>query len=259
MDYIVDAVKLVLEIEGIFLIGSMIALAVTLRSALGFGDGLLAVPMLAFIIELKEVVPLLLLLTTTTSVYPLWKDRGHIQFDSLKRTSIAAFVGIPFGVLLLELSNVLIMKGALGLILIGLAIWKLNPSNSFRLKSCYWSYFFGALAGILGSAYALRGVVFSVYSNLRGWDRSKYKSTISGFYLISGVLIPINYFGAGLITQKVMGLYFVMLPVAVISTVIGHGASNKVAVDFFQKLVWIFLLLVGLILLIRTSVTILDY
>jgi len=254
MEYIYTALNLATQTDDFYLICIIVALALLVRAAIGFGDGLLAVPLLAMLIELKEAVALILFLSTTISVYPLWKDRHHLQFDSLKRTSTAALLAIPLGVLLLGVANEQIMKGFLGALLTSLSFWKLKSVKNIQLQSKYWSYFFGVLAGILGAAYGLRGIVFSLYAGFRGWGPGKFKSTINGFYLLSGVLIPVTYYSTGLITQRLVGLYIVMFPVAILTSLLGHGLTDKLNAEIFQKIVWISLLIIGMLLLTHVAI-----
>ncbi|MDX2423561.1 MAG: sulfite exporter TauE/SafE family protein [Amphritea sp.] len=253
MEYITESLRLALNSGGLSYIFLILFLALLLRAAIGFGDGLLAVPLLTVFIELREAVPLILLLSTTISFFTLWKDRHALQLGSLKRTSFSAILGIPLGVLLLSFGNEDIAKGLLGFLLITIAAWQLLPSSNFRLKGDGWSYLFGGLAGMLGSAYALRGIVFSIYGNLRGWGASEFKSTISGFYIISGVLIPITYIAAGLITQRLLGLYLLLLPAAILASIIGQRLTSKFDGAAFQRIIWLFLLLFGCVLAARLA------
>ena len=249
--YVGDAVSQALATDGFIWICAIVSAALVLRAAIGFGDGLIAVPLMSLIIDVSEAVPVILFLSTTMSLYPLWKDRSHIQLGSLGRTSIAAFVGIPLGVALLGWGNDDLMKGILGALLIALAWWQLRTPSATRLEWHGWSYVFGTLAGMLGSAYAMRGIVFSVYGALRGWGPKKFKGTISAFYVASGIVIPITYFGAGLITPRIIGFYLVILPLAVLATVVGYGITDRVDAGVFKRWLWMFLFALGLVLIVR--------
>ena len=249
--YIGEAVSQALATDGFIWVCAIVSAALVLRVAIGFGDGLIAVPLLSLIVDVSEAVPTILFLSTTMSLYPLWKDRSHIQLGSLGRTSIAAFVGIPLGVVLLGWGNDSLMKGALGALLIALAWWQLCTPAQTRLEWSGWSYIFGTAAGVLGSAYALRGTVFSVYGALRGWGPKKFKGTINAFYVVSGILIPITYFGAGLITPRIVGFYLVILPLAVLATMLGYRVTDRVDATVFKRWLWMLLFGLGFVLIVR--------
>jgi hypothetical protein len=252
MEYITYSLNQAIGVSDLGYIAMILFAALMLRAAIGFGDGLLAVPLLTLFIDLQEAVPLVLLLGSSISIVALWQERQCLQLGSLGRTSVAALLGIPLGVMLLSFGNEDVIKGFLGLLLITMAIWKLLPMSSFQLQGPYWSYLFGGLAGILGSAYALRGVVFSIYGGLRGWNPGQFKSTISGFYILSGILIPITYFSAGLITPKLIGLYLLLLPLAILSTFIGGHLTKRLNADLFQRVIWIFMFLFGVLMIVKS-------
>lgn len=250
-EFLISSFSQAMSIDYINYVALIFFVALLLRSAIGFGDGLVAVPLLTFFIDLREAVPLLIALSTTISIFALWKDRQSLQVSSLKKTSFSALAGIPLGIMLLSLGNESFIKGMLGLFLIAMAVWKLLPVPSFQLRGSGWSYFFGGLAGVLGSAYALRGIVFTIYGGLRGWNQTEFKSTISGFYILSGFFIPFGYFLAGLITQKLVGLYLLFLPLAFLSTLLGNLLTRKLDSELFQRVIWFFLLVFGFVLMGR--------
>lgn len=255
MDYILSSISLVLNQPQTLWIALVITLALFTRAAIGFGDGVIAVPLLSLTMNLSEAVPLILFISTVMSIVALWKDRSEIQLGSLKRSAGMALLGFPVGILLLGASNDAIVKSALGLILIALSIWFFAPTRKIQLKAPGWSYVFGLAAGILGGAYAFRGIVFGIYASLRGWTPAQFKGTIHGFYLISSLFIPFGYFGAGLVTPRVIGLFFVMLPAGLLATLAGRWASARLDPASFQKLIWSTLLLLGIFILLQNLIS----
>ncbi len=254
MDYLLSAVNAVLSDPQIIWIALVILIALFTRAAIGFGDAIIAVPLLSLIMELSEVVPLVLFISTVMSFVSMWQNRTHIQIGSLKRTGVMALLGFPLGILLLGISDPQLVKSLLGLLLIILAIWYFLPTRRFHLKANAWSYLFGLIAGILCGAYAIRGIVFGIYGGLRGWSAAQFKSTIHSFYLVSSILIPIGYFGAGLVTTRVIGLFIVMLPVGFIATLLGNWSSGRLDDRSFQTLIWSVLLLLGFFYVVTSSV-----
>ena len=247
MDYILSSISLVLDEPHIIWMALIVLLALFTRAAIGFGDGVIAVPLLSLMIDISEAVPFILFISTLMSFVALWKDRAHVQFGSLKRTASMALLGFPFGILLLGVTDNELVKSLLGFVLIIMAIWFLSPAKKIQLKAEGWSYLFGLLAGVLGGAYAFRGIVFGIYGSLRGWSPAQFKGTIHSFFLVSGIFIPFGYFGAGLVTPRVIGLFFVMMPVALFATLVGTWFSGKLNAQTFQKVIWSVLLLLGVI------------
>ncbi len=254
MVYLLSAVNAVLSDAQIIYIALVVLIALFTRAAIGFGDAIIAVPLLSLVMDLSEAVPLILFVSTVMSVVSMWNERSHIQFGSLKRAGFMALAGFPLGVFLLGSADEHMVKASLGFLLIALALWYFLPTRQLYLKASAWSYLFGLLAGILCGAYAIRGIVFGIYGNLRGWSPAKFKSTIHSFYLLSSILIPITYFGAGLVTPRVLALFIVLLPVGFIATLAGSWCSGKLDDGNFQRLIWLGLLLLGVFYVLRNVV-----
>jgi len=258
MEYFLSSVHLALDKPETAWIALIVFATLFIRAAIGFGDGLIAVPLLSFFMNISEAVPLILFLSSSMSIIAYWRDCQQTQLGSLGRTAIAALIGFPLGAVFLSLANPELVKGVLGAVLIVLAIWQLWIHTDIKLKGTLWSYIFGLLAGILGSAYALRGVVFAIYGGLRGWSPAQFKSTIHGFYIISGLMVPFVFFAGGLVTQRIIGLYLLMLPLAIIATLFGGSATRKLDALQFQKIIWWCLLTLGILFVLRFTFALLT-
>lgn len=225
---------------------SVICFALFVRGAFGFGDGLIAVPLLSLSISVKVAVPLILLLSIATSITGLLRERASVQLGSLKRAGTVALISFPLGIFLLSLLDELLVRKVLGVLLLLLAVWALWIKELPRLVSPWWSYLFGFFAGILGGAYALRGIVFGLYGSFRGWSSAQLRSTLHGFYLLSGLLIPVGFWSAGLLTQQLLWLALVLLVPAVLSAKLGHWTAQHLDEKGFKKALWILVAALGL-------------
>lgn len=239
----------ILSSPQIIWIVAIIMIAQFVRAAIGFGDSVIAVPLLSLIIDITEAVPLTLLLATVSSFVVMWKNRTEIQLKSLKRTTVMALIGFPIGIYLLAVEDSEYLKLTLGLLLCIFAIWYFSPKNFIQLKSTKWSYIFGLSSGVLGGAFGLRGLVFSVYGSMRGWTPEQFKSTIHSFYLTTGILIPFGYYIAGMITVNLMALFIIALPASYIATLMGTSLSSKISHNLFQAVIWAALFAIGALII----------
>lgn len=245
LDYLLGALNTALDFPDTIWIAAIVAGTLFIRAAIGFGDGLIAVPLLSFFMDIQQAVPFVLLIASAMSLLSFYLDRQQVQLSSLRRAGLAAIVGFPIGVFFLSSASPDLIKVGLGVALVMLASWQLWGSTQFTLKGSYWSYVFGLLAGVLGGAYSLRGVVFAVYGGLRNWSPAQFKSTIHSFYIITGLFIPIVYALSGLVNQYVIGLFLLMLPVALIATYLGAHLTGNLDSERFKQLIWWFLMGLG--------------
>ena len=80
-------------------------LASLVRSTLGFGESLVAVPLFLLFLPLEVAVPLSVLLSIFIALIIVIQDHKKIHFQSAKWLVIYAILGIPFGLLILIYGN----------------------------------------------------------------------------------------------------------------------------------------------------------
>ena len=72
--------------------------AVVVRSAFGFGDVLVSVPILTLFVSPKMVIPLMGLVGATNALLMLWRERGEVRWHPVRFLLMASVVGVPIGV-----------------------------------------------------------------------------------------------------------------------------------------------------------------
>jgi uncharacterized membrane protein YfcA len=80
---------------------AVLFLATLVRSAFGFGEALVAVPLLALLIPVTVAAPLAVLLSVTVAAVVLAQDWRHVHLGGAWRLVLATLPGIPLGLWLL--------------------------------------------------------------------------------------------------------------------------------------------------------------
>ena len=75
--------------------------ATLIRSAFGFGEALLAVPLLAFFVPVKVAAPLAVLVSITIAALVVAQDWRKVHARSAAWLVVSSVLGIPLGLLLL--------------------------------------------------------------------------------------------------------------------------------------------------------------
>src|SRR5690625_6627851 len=88
-----------------FAILAILFVATFIRSAFGFGEALIAVPLLALIIPIEVAAPVAVLVSITVSVFAVAQDWRHIHFDSAGRLFVWPIPGIPGGLWLRTIAS----------------------------------------------------------------------------------------------------------------------------------------------------------
>jgi uncharacterized membrane protein YfcA len=100
--------------------------ATIVRSALGFGEALLAVPLVAFVLPVDVAAPVAVLVSITVAAIVLARDWRHVEVGIAMRLTGFTLLGVPLGLLALRTVPDPIVKGTLGAMVTGFAAFSLR-------------------------------------------------------------------------------------------------------------------------------------
>jgi uncharacterized protein len=232
---------------------SIMFLATALRSSLGFGEALIAVPLLAFFIPITIAAPLAVLVSVTIAAVIILQDWRKIHFHSAVWLIIPTIFGIPFGLLLLKSSHQRGVKTTLAALLLAFALYSLAGKQPARLvkDSRPWLLFCGFLAGVFGGAYGMNGPPLAIYGAMRRWSAQHFRATLQGYFLPAGVLGLVGYAVSGLWTASVTHLYLISLPVVLPTIFLGSALNHRLQPDDFLRYVYAGLALIACLLFVQ--------
>jgi len=232
---------------------SIIFIATIFRSAFGFGESLVAVPLLALWIPLNIAVPLSVLISISVAGVVVVQDWKKIHFRSAGGLILFTLIGIPIGLMLLIKIDERIVKAALGTIITLFSIYSLIGKQLKELKtdSLAWLFGCGLFAGILGGAYGLNGPPLVIYGAKRRWSAQHFRATLQGYFLVASIVGMIGYWLTGLLIPMVIHYYLLSLPVMLPAVFIGRVINHRLHGESFFKYVYFVLLGIGLFLLIK--------
>jgi hypothetical protein len=233
-------------------VAAVLFIAAFVRSALGFGDAVVAMPVLAMILGLRTATPLVAFVGPTISILILAADWRKVEFRAAGRLIIATIVGIPFGIYGLSRLPETPLKMALGAVILAYGLMGLSrPGARMTAEPKRFPWLIGWVAGVLGGAYNTNGPPIVAYGMLRGWPPESFRATLQGYFLPTGLAIVAGHGLAGLWTPAVFRTYLIALPGIVIGVVLGGLLNKRVSHELFTKLVYASLGLMGAGMLIR--------
>jgi uncharacterized membrane protein YfcA len=127
--------------------------ATLIRSAFGFGEALVAVPLLVFGIPLEVAAPLAVLVSITIAGIVVVQDWKKIHVRSAGWLVFSTLFGIPLGLMLLTSSHQRAVKAALGVVILMFSAYSLVGRTPLELKreNRGWLFVSGFCAGILAA------------------------------------------------------------------------------------------------------------
>jgi uncharacterized protein len=225
--------------------------ATLIRSAFGFGEALIAVPLLALMLPVKVAAPVAVLLSITIAAVVVAQDWRHVHLRSATRLVLWTLLGIPLGLLLLRTAPEPLVKGALGVVVAGFSILALRRGDSWRLADDSHAWIFGVTAGVLGGAYGMNGPPLVMFGSLRGWRPERFRATLQGYFLPASVIGLAGYWVTGLWTPVVTRYYLLSLPTALLAIGLGRAINRRLDADRFLVYIHAGLFVSGAVLLVQ--------
>ena len=235
-----------------FLVILIIFCATLTRSTFGFGDALVAMPLLTIAIGIRAATPLIALVAFSTSFLIIIRNWEKAQIQAAWRLIISSLLGIPAGLFLLKHGNEKVIKTILAFVIIIISLFNLVRPRSLKLEGEKFAFIFGFIGGILGGAYNTNGPPVVIYGTLRRWNPGNFRATLQGYFLPTSISIAIGHGLSGLWTEKVFIYYLINLPFVVTAIIIGGVLNRSITGRNFINFIFMLLILMGLLLLLHT-------
>lgn len=229
----------------------VIFFASLIRSTFGFGEGLIAVPLLSLIIPIEIAAPVAVLLSIAIAAVVVVQHWQKVHLRATGWLLAPTLLGIPLGIALLTSVHQHIVKGVLAVVLIafsGYFLW-CQRAPELQRDSRGWLLACGFLAGVLGGAYGMNGPPLVIYGSMRRWSPQHFRATLQGYFLPASIAAMAGYWFSGLWIPAVTHYFLISAPVAILAIVLGGFLNRRLRGDTFLKFVHAGLLCVGIVLL----------
>lgn len=224
-----------------------------IRSIFGFGESLIAVPLLALYIPLEIAVPISVLVSILIAGVVVVQDWQKIHIVSASWLVLFSLLGIPLGLVLLTSANEQLVKAFLAIVIIAFSIYSLfGRSIVLKSENWYWLFICGFLAGIFGGAYGLNGPPLVMYGSMRRWSAQHFRATLQGYFLPASLIGMIGYWVKGLWVPVVTHHFLWSIPAIIPAIFLGRIINKKMKGDSFFKYIYLGLIAIGGLLLIQS-------
>lgn len=224
------------------------------RGLVGFGSGMIAVPLLALVYPLPTVVPAIMALDFAASLALSGIDRRHADFSEVASLlpfgAIGALVGVwglinlPSGPLLLTLGVFVAFFGLRYLFALG----------GSRAISRLWAAPAGLLGSMTGGMFGTSAPPYVIYLTHRLGDKTRVRATFSVLFVVDG--------GFRLILMLLAGLFSTTAPLMTMATgvpammlglALGSRLHGKASNAHLSRVTGGLLILAGLSLILKVA------
>ena len=216
----------------------------------GFGGGLVAIPLLCLIMDVKIAVPLCIvsgLVITTVMAYEL---RRLFEWCKILPLLIGSLPGVLAGTVLLKETDPVLINRFLGLMLISISGFNLIFTPKPLNPSSAWGYIAGFFSGGLNAMTGAGGPPAIIYTTLHDWKKDEIKATLTGFFALSGYLTAAVHAFSGVITWSTMTYFVLTLPSVLLGTFAGSRISGRINRRTYLRTVYLLLAGLGVMMLV---------
>jgi len=243
----------------------VVTAAVGVRSVWGFGDAMLAVPLLSLVIGLDQATPLITLTGALVAVSLLRERPELIERPRILRLLAGAVLGAPIGLYLLVGVPPAWAHAVLGLLLLGFGLWSLTgqrtgtgPSVRGPRTELALDLGFGLLAGVSSAAFNIAGPPMLLYAAARGWSADELRVNLQAVFLPLALLTMTGHALAGLWSVEVLGLAALALPLVWLTTRLAPRLRQRSSDRRGRVVVYGLIVALGLAELVRAAVALLG-
>lgn len=224
----------------------------------GFGTALFALGFFLNVMPPVQAVAVVVVLSAVTGLQGVWIVRHAIGANKrrLARFLIPALIGIPLGVLVLNLIEARSLKLMIAafLILYGGYFSLRARLPRFERPTPVWDMLVGFLGGVLGGAASLSGALPMMWCALRPWPRHETRAVLQPFNvavlgLTAGLLALQGAYG-----RETLITLALAIPVAILSAQGGIAIFKRLSDDAFRRLLIALTFFSGAVLMIRELV-----
>ncbi len=236
----------------IFLLaGCIFFVAGFVQGLTGFGSALVAIPLLSLILDIKVAVPLCILNGLVITVYLALHLRRHLDRTKILPLVVGSIPGVFVGATLLQRVDSGIIRFCIGLLLICYSLYNLLVRPRPLGLSRVWGYAAGFLTGAIGAAFSAGGPPTIIYSTLAGWKKEQIRATLSGFFVVNGIITAVVHVLTGVSSLTTAQIFLVTAPFVFLGTVAGSHVTGKINQQTYLRIIYVFLVVMGIMMIVQ--------
>ena len=226
----------------------------TVRGSAGFGG--LNGPLLMVVLPAKVVVPGLVFLGVVSSAAIVVRDHRDIDWRAVWRILPYGIAGTAVGVWLFDSLDADAIEKGLGAFLLAyglFALWRVGraPRHS-KIPPDVLAGVMGSLSGVIGTMFgAMAGVFVAVFLDILKLAKGAFRVTMAATLLTLGVFRAAGYVAVGAVTNDVLILIAVSLPLTWIGIVLGNRMHARLNQQGFSRFVGVLFVVIGMFLFAR--------
>lgn len=227
---------------------AVVVVAAAAQAVSGFGFALIATPVVAILIGPKAAVVGLTIVGVVLVAQLSLRSRGHVDGRTVLVVTVAAVLGMPLGLLVLDRTDDRALTTIIAMVVIGFAIllWRGLRLPAGRSTDAIA----GFTAGILSTSTGTSGPPIVIALSSDEMTPAAFRGTISAIFLVQGTVALVAFGLGGRITSDALSVALAGLPGLILGSYLGEHGFRRLEAERFRSVVFGMLLLSGVVSLL---------
>lgn len=221
----------------------------------GMGAAMVALPIVACVLEMSEAVPASCLVATVVAIYVAWMYRAHCRLSPLGPLLLGCVPGVAAGVYVLRVVPGLWLQAGLGAGLVLYVCWRRlhRGGAATHPESVRGGAISGFASGFANAAISFSGPPVAIYALYVGWDKDTTRGTLGLYFLGICIVTCLAQAAAGFYTPVVLKAALFGMPGALAGLLVSLPFARTVRESVFQAILLVMIGLAGIICLFRAA------
>ena len=219
------------------------------RAVSGFGAGVVATPLLTFVLPMSVTVPLITVIGGVASLRQVLRDWREAEWRRLAILVPGSLAGIATGLYVFKTVDQALLARALGAYILLYAAYSLLGEKLLRgsLDMPRWLVHpVAALGGFVATIFGgLAGAIYATYLDALRLSKGAFRVTMSAMLLLLALLRSVGYIAAGVFRLDDFALIAAALVPVAIGTIVGDRLHDRLDPRAFRRVIGVLLVASG--------------
>jgi uncharacterized membrane protein YfcA len=220
----------------LIVVGSAVFVAAMMQIVAGFGFALLGVPLMTLAIDPKIAVVVSALTGVFVTTWQAVRSRADADRQLVRRLTLAAYVGMPFGLLVFIEVNDDVLRLLLGVAVL-IAVVMLALRLNMHHARPRFDYAAGFVSGVLNTSLSTNGPPLVFALQARQLSAETFRATITMVFALSNVLGLALFVASGRVTRDGLVASAITIPAMILGQSVGFPLRKHIHGERFRYLV----------------------
>jgi len=228
-----------------------ISLGFLVQSMIGFAAAYIALPILLFVVDIREANILISFFYFAFSLFLVPKNWRDVDRQIFKQMFVSLIFGTVLGVYLLKVGNPIYLKKILGVFLITYVAYSYFSKNKKIEAISRLGHVLGFGGGVVSGLFSAGGALIIPYINNQLTNPRNIRATIIGVMgVINFARVPLFFYNK-LMSYDIFMNALIIFPFFLLSLFLGQKIFDKVNAKTFKNILLFLLMISGILLIVR--------